>query len=220
MVNDEILGGIEAAILRGQSLHQAMLSFYNAGYSKHEIEEAAKQIQRTFSFPGKNPNLNNPKIGGSRENYKKSLDLKQGVSANAPKKNELQVISTRQTGNIPNKKPSKKIMRTAKSGKTNQIVSSYGNNTTDSINALKEAIEKLGKLKFLPGKGSSGIGPAPKAPIIVQKVSGYGSQGPKPISKAITFLLIFILVLLLGLLAVVFFFKDELVELFNNLSIV
>jgi len=41
--NDDILGGIKAAIERGEELKEAMITFYNAGYSKKEIEEAARQ---------------------------------------------------------------------------------------------------------------------------------------------------------------------------------
>ena len=44
MLNQEILGGLRHAINRGESLEKAMLSFYNAGYRKEEIEEAAKFI--------------------------------------------------------------------------------------------------------------------------------------------------------------------------------
>ena len=40
--NDDILGGIKAAIKRGQTLKEAMMTFYNAGYAKNEIEEAAR----------------------------------------------------------------------------------------------------------------------------------------------------------------------------------
>lgn len=46
MVNQEILWGLRAAINRGESLEKGMLSFYNAGYRKEEIEEAARVIQR------------------------------------------------------------------------------------------------------------------------------------------------------------------------------
>ena len=45
MVNQEILGGLRLVLNRGESLEKAMLSFYNAGYKKEEIEEAAKFLQ-------------------------------------------------------------------------------------------------------------------------------------------------------------------------------
>ena len=45
MVNEEILGGLKLAVSKGESLKQAMMSFYNAGYKKEEIEGAARALQ-------------------------------------------------------------------------------------------------------------------------------------------------------------------------------
>ncbi len=44
MVREDILGGLRAALQRGESLKQAMLTFINAGYSQEEIENAARQF--------------------------------------------------------------------------------------------------------------------------------------------------------------------------------
>ena len=46
MVNEDILGGLKAALVRKQSLRQAMISLLNAGYEKTEIKEAAISLQR------------------------------------------------------------------------------------------------------------------------------------------------------------------------------
>jgi len=45
MVREDILSGLKQAISRGESLRQAMMSFYKAGYKKEEIEEAARFLQ-------------------------------------------------------------------------------------------------------------------------------------------------------------------------------
>ena len=45
MVKEEILEGLRYAIAKGESLPKAMMSFYNAGYSKQDIEEAARVLQ-------------------------------------------------------------------------------------------------------------------------------------------------------------------------------
>lgn len=45
MVNEGILEGLKVALSKGESLKQAMMSFYNAGYKKEEIEEAARALQ-------------------------------------------------------------------------------------------------------------------------------------------------------------------------------
>jgi len=46
MVNEEILEGLKSATARGESLLQAMMSFYNAGYPKKAIEEAANALKQ------------------------------------------------------------------------------------------------------------------------------------------------------------------------------
>ncbi len=45
MVNEAIVEGIKQAMNNGQSLKQAMESFYYAGYPKEEIEAAARIVQ-------------------------------------------------------------------------------------------------------------------------------------------------------------------------------
>ena len=44
MVNETILGGLRVAVSHKSSLKDAMQSFYNSGYNKEEVEEAAKII--------------------------------------------------------------------------------------------------------------------------------------------------------------------------------
>ena len=44
MVREEIVEGLRFAMSKGESLMKAMMSFYNAGYSKAEVEEAAKML--------------------------------------------------------------------------------------------------------------------------------------------------------------------------------
>ena len=44
MVKQEILEGIKAALEKGETLKQAMMSFYTAGYKKQDIEDAARAL--------------------------------------------------------------------------------------------------------------------------------------------------------------------------------
>ena len=44
-MNDEIAEGIKFAMSKGETLQRAMQSFYNAGYLKQEVEEAARTLQ-------------------------------------------------------------------------------------------------------------------------------------------------------------------------------
>ncbi|MFA4953145.1 MAG: hypothetical protein WC584_02905 [Candidatus Pacearchaeota archaeon] len=45
MVREDIAAGLKNAISKGESLRQAMMSFYKAGYIKEDIEDAARFIQ-------------------------------------------------------------------------------------------------------------------------------------------------------------------------------
>ena len=44
-MNEDIIGGLKSALTRGYSLEEAMFSFFNAGYKKEDIEEAARTLQ-------------------------------------------------------------------------------------------------------------------------------------------------------------------------------
>lgn len=45
MVKEEIVEGLKYAVAKGESLPKAMMSFYNAGYLKKDVEEAARVLQ-------------------------------------------------------------------------------------------------------------------------------------------------------------------------------
>ncbi len=51
MVKEELVEGLKTAMIRGDSLQKAMFSFYNAGYKKAEIEEAARFLQSSHFSP-------------------------------------------------------------------------------------------------------------------------------------------------------------------------
>ena len=54
MVREDILGGLRVALSKGHSLQNAMQSFYNSGYKKEDIEEAARYLQsHNFYFSNK-----------------------------------------------------------------------------------------------------------------------------------------------------------------------
>jgi len=46
---NEIIGGLKIAMLKGEKIEEAMMSFYNAGYEKKDIEEAAKLLLQAKS---------------------------------------------------------------------------------------------------------------------------------------------------------------------------
>ncbi|RLG16286.1 hypothetical protein DRN69_01160 [Candidatus Pacearchaeota archaeon] len=108
MVNQDILGGLKSALERGESLKQAMMTFYNAGYRKEEIEEAAralKEEQEHKKIEAQKP-LKSPEI--SEKKLIKSPKLKEKI----PSKTERLAIkppkaSQKISGYEQNKKPNK-----------------------------------------------------------------------------------------------------------------
>lgn len=82
MVSIEIVEGIKQAVKRGDSLKQAMMSFFNAGYDREEIQDAARVVQNTIT---ETPILKKAILKGSvAKNTKKKI--KQNVSSyGAPK---------------------------------------------------------------------------------------------------------------------------------------
>ncbi len=44
MPKEDIIRGLEGAMAKGETLERAMYSFYNAGYNKQEVEEAARAL--------------------------------------------------------------------------------------------------------------------------------------------------------------------------------
>jgi len=55
MPNYDLIEGIRLALAKGYSLEQAMMSFYNAGYPREEIEEAARVLIYHPSIPLSHP---------------------------------------------------------------------------------------------------------------------------------------------------------------------
>ena len=46
MVKPEIVEGLREAVGRGEPLRKAMMSFFNSGYTKEEVEEAAIEMKK------------------------------------------------------------------------------------------------------------------------------------------------------------------------------
>jgi hypothetical protein len=47
MTNPDLVGGLKSALERGESLKKGMLSLFNSGYKREEIEEAARNLDST-----------------------------------------------------------------------------------------------------------------------------------------------------------------------------
>jgi hypothetical protein len=213
---DALLGGLESALARGQSLQKSMISFYNAGYKKEDIENAARKFQeihqRRFAELGVEPGPQKKSVKTPVSDYS-SKTPQESQKPIQPKTKifKSEIINEEEKQKLGNSKENKPEKR-------EQFVSKYGEDSyrqaEDLKNAIIDAISSIKKVPVYAGNSNQN-----KPVVIQQRVSEYGPGPTTPLSKAITFLLIFLLLLLLGLLGAVFFFKEELIELFNNLSI-
>lgn len=62
VINQDIVSGLRAALERGQSLRSAMISFFNAGYPREEIEDAARALIEFGTNPNAEPTQVTPSV--------------------------------------------------------------------------------------------------------------------------------------------------------------
>jgi hypothetical protein len=223
MINEEIVGGLVSALSRGEPLEKAMMTFFNAGYKKEEIEGSAKEVYNQLG----------PQAMGVKGSLQDTIDeiaLKAGVpkddNANKPKPNpninadkiQLQTSSDKKAPNLnisnPNKDKNKIPQNFSHYGQPN--LSTQYQNADDITNKIVDAIKGLKQVNIPSRIEIVQRSIDPKPSTIIQKVSDYSGAPQKTVSKAATYVLIVVLILLLGALAAVFFFKADLIKFFNN----
>jgi len=184
MVREDILGGLKTALARGQTLRQAMMTFYNAGYIKQEIEEAAKALQ-------------------VERNQPLQPQFAQGPSQEAPIFQRTSLI-----GKDSNEEQKEVFSQTAK--------------PVQPVQQPLQTIQKASAYGQPQQPQPQPVQPVQQPLQTIQKASAYGQppqiqQPPakKPRGKAIIFILLSLLIILVGGLIAVFFFKDELLTFFN-----
>jgi hypothetical protein len=81
MVNPDLVGGLKSALERGESLKQGMMSLFNSGYKREEIEDAARNLNSTptlgivqpKSLSPINPLPKTPSVPEKKEEKKQKL---------------------------------------------------------------------------------------------------------------------------------------------------
>lgn len=225
MVNEEIVGGLISALSRGESLEKAMMTFFNAGYKKEEIEISAKEVYNQLGPQAMG-------VKGSLQDTINEIALKAGVDKkNEENKENSEPEEENFQDSLQIQKPSPKktpdINNLKKDNRAPQNNSQYGRNNynnqyqsaDDITNKIVNAIKGLKQVN-IPSRieiVQKNIDSKPST--VVQKVSDYSVGPPKSASKSLTYVLIAILILLLGALAAVFLFKAELIKLFNNIGL-
>ncbi len=180
MVREDILGGLQAALARGQTLKQAIMSFSNAGYLKEEIEEAANALQTGIQQPAQ-----------SQVPVKETEVFQRSGSSSSSQPEQKAV-----------QQPSQPVQP-----QTIQKVSAYGQQ------AQFQPVQVIQPQMI-------------QQPIqTIQRVSAYGQpiqpvqQMPlsaKPKGKAIIYILVALLIILIIGLIGVFFFKNEILSLLSS----
>jgi hypothetical protein len=227
MINEEIIGGLVSALSRGEPLEKAMMTFFNAGYGKGEIEESAQEVYKQLGPQAMG-------IKGSLQDTIDEIALQAGVkedkaaktpaptpnpNPNTPKDQiQLQNASDKKAPEIdnPHKDKNKVPQNVSQYGKNNFNNNQY-QNADDITNKIVDAIKGI-KGVSIPSRieiVQRNIDSKP-SPAVVQKVSDYSGAPQKTVGKAATYILIVVLILLLGALAAVFFFKADLIKFFNN----
>ena len=205
MVREDIFGGLKSALTRGYTLKEAMISFYNAGYSKEEIEDAARQLQyRVTENKELRSSINQKSSGASVY-----IQEKQQVQPQNPVISRVEVPPSK----APQKSPSPTMEVPPKPGiPPTATVSSSPSDAVTEVQAVKKKPSGFSLMSILKGK-------APDArqklmPKQKPKVPNY-HEGTS--IQVVTIVLVVLLLLLLSMLAGVFIFKNQIIQFFNNL---
>ena len=190
MVREDILGGLKLALSRGDSLQNAMQSFYNSGYKKEEIEEAARALHKqVVQQPPQQPPINPSPQLGQQPKPIPQMSQNNVMPKPAPMTYQPHQTIPQETQRTPMQRPT----------------FSYQNPESNMIpTEEKESIVN----RFKQLRTSSQTDQR-------EKVSTY-AEYKRPGLDAVTVILIIILLALLGILAAVFFFKESLIEFFNK----
>lgn len=177
MVNEQILNGLKFALAKGQTLKQAMMSFYNAGYSKQEIEEAARYLY------------------AEQQQWQAQQQSQQPVQRPVQQSQPAQEMQ----------KPLKQIAQQYKPQEAQPV------QPTQPVQQIQSQQTLQQKPQLIVSK--------PETIQQPQTVSGYVSK-PNPVKRKVTFvfvMLIVFLIVLIGALAAIFLYRQELMDFFNGL---
>lgn len=198
MSKEAVVGGLKVALERGASLQDAMQSFYNSGYSKEDIEAAAREVQSLVMQTPQQAVQQIPQQV-SPQTYNHQQPAQKSLPSVIQQKKEL--------------KPTQPLP-TPKSITFNEKIPPVSSPSSRNI-PLKPG--DIGPPPSLAQPSQLQYPAQIQAPEVKQNVSLYSSEKPKKKFDAVTITLIIVLILLLGLLASVFVFKSQVVQLINKI---
>ena len=232
MVNEEMVGGLKSALDRGYSLEKAMLTLFNSGYKRQEIEEAARNLLE----------------------YKPELQF-QSITKTVPKSAEIKPAPQILTATTPIRTKTVRELQSALNREHSlkkALLSLFnsGYRLEEIEDALRDLFEYKPGVPFQPSikivpKGTeikpslamlkpSLAMPRPMPSPIqkifqlqkpaeaqrpAQKVSVYEQPKIKKISdgKGVIILLFSLLVFLVGMLGAILIFRQQMIDFLNNL---
>lgn len=227
MVNLEIYEGIKYALSKKQTLKDAMMSFYNSGYPKAEIEEAARKIQLeeyeakynispvTSAPPQVQTTPVNiiPKTEKPKQGFFSRFKQQKPEEKIQEKKPEIQQFKEKLfEQKIPEQiqKPQFQSIRNIEIKPDDSFLKPRKLETTTPIKSIFAQKEnKISPLVF-PKKEYK----IPEKPL--QKISRYG-EGEKPEKDWLVIFLIVFLLVLMGVLVAVFLFRQEILDFLHKL---
>jgi hypothetical protein len=193
MVNKDILGGLESAMARGESIQKAKLSFQNAGYKNEEIEEAARALSQS------------PDILARPVQRKQPMKKMKERSAREPKDRKVHEEERRMSEQQEEEKRQQILeMQTAQ---RQQILrqQQLQQRQAEMQARLQQQAQSQQRQQQLqqPQRTQQG------------QVSHYDTYDKG--ERIITIILIVLLLLLIGILASIFIFKEQLIGFFSDL---
>jgi hypothetical protein len=194
MVNEEIVGGLKNALDRGSSLQKAMMTFFNAGYGKKEIEEAAAVLLNYSPVKKETtplvPVTKEVKPEEKKEN-KKTEEKKENTPPQLPNKKNEPI----KENNFPKLPPQKVV----------QKVSQYG----------EEKQDKEPKIPNPPWIKNANPSANPKTEKQIQKKEEKTKKSSS--RKGIIIALVILLVFLIGILISIFLFRAQIIDLLSSI---
>lgn len=112
----DIIGGLKLALSKGQNLQDAMQSFYNAGYHREEIIEAAKTL-KTQGFV--------PQVVKEPALPETALKIKEKQTSSIPPPTQTVSVKQVEQAKLPPVTPAPVIQQQPQIQQPRQIISAY-----------------------------------------------------------------------------------------------
>lgn len=200
MVKEEILEGIRQSVAKGESLQNAMQTFYNSGYEKKDIMEAARAFQLE-EFQKKTQPDYNPKTSQNPQ-HQNQKPIQKPVIPGKPA----------QTFQAIKQQPSATKIQEIKTAIRNKVPQSLkvNLNSNNTPSSSQKTMKTYVPSSIIPRKLFN--------PSSSKKVSDYSYPSQtttKSKSHVLIIALVVILLFLIGALIGVFFFKEKILGLFG-----